>query len=413
MTEATLSLPLKITKSYVDRLDAPAFGQAFIRDSELKGFAVRITATGTKSFILEKRIDGKVKRLTLGRYPALTVEQARKEAYKLLGYIATGRNPPAEKKYKALHSTTLKQAFDDFITVRKNLKARTLYDYQRLMKVAFADWQDKATTEISKDMVTKRHSKIGAERGHAYANLSMRFLRALFNFAIAQYEDGSGNSILRENPVMCLTQTRAWYRVERRQTVIKPHQLLPWYQAVMSLKQDEISTQSAMVADYLLFLLLTGLRRQEAATLKWSDIDLDDRSFTLSDTKNREPLILPLTDFISSLLESRKAATDSEYVFAGDGKAGYLIEPRRQVQKVIELSGVSFTLHDLRRTFFTLAESIDISAYALKRLVNHKMSNDVTAGHIVRDVERLRKPMEQISTRLQQYFGINEAENKQ
>lgn len=181
----------------------------------------------------------------------------------------------------------------------------------------------------------------------------------------------------------------------------------------MSLKQDEISMQSKMVADYLLFLLLTGLRRQEAATLKWSDIDLDDRSFTLSDTKNRELLTLPLTNFISSLLESREAATDSEYVFAGDGKAGYLIEPRRQVQKVIDLSGVPFTPHDLRRTFITLAESIDISAYALKRLVNNKMTNDVTAGYIVSDVERSRKPMEQISTRLQQYFGINKAEKKQ
>lgn len=82
-----------------------------------------------------------------------------------------------------------------------------------------------------------------------------------------------------------------------------------------------------MVADYLLFLLFTGLRRQEAATLKWSNIDLDDRSFTLTDTKNREPLTLPLTDFVFDLLQSRKAATDSEYVFAGDGKAGYLIEP--------------------------------------------------------------------------------------
>lgn len=64
----------------------------------MKGFAVRITSTGAKSFILEKRIDGKVKRVTLGRYPELTVEQARKEAHKLLGHIATGRNPFAEKE---------------------------------------------------------------------------------------------------------------------------------------------------------------------------------------------------------------------------------------------------------------------------------------------------------------------------
>ena len=77
----------KITKSYVDKLSTPETGQAFVRDSELKGFAVRVTPSGAKSFILEKRIDGKVKRLTLGRYPELTAEQARKEAHKLLGRL--------------------------------------------------------------------------------------------------------------------------------------------------------------------------------------------------------------------------------------------------------------------------------------------------------------------------------------
>ncbi|HMY90629.1 MAG TPA: Arm DNA-binding domain-containing protein, partial [Nitrosomonas sp.] len=73
------TLPQKITKSYVDKLSVPETGQAFIRDTELKGFAVRITSSGAKSFILEKRINGKVKRLTIGRYPEITVEQARKE----------------------------------------------------------------------------------------------------------------------------------------------------------------------------------------------------------------------------------------------------------------------------------------------------------------------------------------------
>lgn len=61
------------------------------------------------------------------------------------------------------------------------------------------------------------------------------------------------------------------------------------------------------MAEYLLFLLFTGLRRQEAAILKWSDIDLNDWFLTLTDTKNREPLTLPLTEFIFDLLRSRKA----------------------------------------------------------------------------------------------------------
>ncbi|WP_245727888.1 tyrosine-type recombinase/integrase [Nitrosovibrio tenuis] len=381
----------------MDRLNAPVAGQTFTRDSELKGFAVRITTSGAKSFILEKRIDGKVKRLTLGRYPELTVEQARKEAHKLLGQIAVGSNPIAEKKQKELQATTLQKAFDDFLLARKSLKPRTLYDYKRLMKVAFLDWQNKPLVDISKEMIAKRHTKMGTENGEAYANLAMRFLRALFNFALAQYEDGNGNSILRENPVVRLTQTRAWYRVGRRQTVIKPHQLAQWYRGVVSLKNDNYSQQSALVADYLLFLLFTGLRRKEAATLKWSDVDLGGRSITISDTKNRQPLTLPLTDFLYDLLQNRKATSDSDYVFEGKGKSGYLVEPRTQVQKVIEASEVSFTLHDLRRSYITIAESIDISAYAIKRLVNHKMSSDVTAGYIVNDVERLREPMQRIT----------------
>jgi len=84
-------------------------------------------------------------------------------------------------------------------------------------------------------------------------------------------------------------------------------------------------------------------------------------------------------------------------VFPGKDNIGHLIEPKRQVEKVIELSGVHFTLHDLRRTFITAAESLDISPYTVKRLANHKMSRDVTAGYIISDLERLRTPMEKIS----------------
>lgn len=75
--------------------------------------------------------------------------------------------------------------------------------------------------------------------------------------------------------------------------------------------------------------------------------------------------------------------------------------------KVIETSGVQFILHDLRRTFITIAESLDISAYALKRLINHKMNNDVTAGYIVSDAERLRKPMQLITDHLLSMMSVS------
>lgn len=403
MTSFSQTLPLKITKTIVDKAHGPQLGQAFIRDSELKGFALRVTHSGTKSFIVEKRINGKVKRLTLARYPELTVEQARKEAQKLLGQIASGRNPIAEQRHREIEATTLAMAFADFLKARKSLKPRTLYDYKRVMAVVFVDWQNKSLTAITKEMVAKRHAKIGSERGEAYANLSMRFLRSLLNFAIAQYEDGNGHAVIRDNPVSRLSQTRAWYRIARRQTLIRPHQLPAWWQAVVALKDDADSNQPALVADYLLFLMFTGLRRQEAATLKWSDVDLQARTFTIADTKNREPLTLPIIDFVYAILQSRKSLSASDYVFEGDGATGYLVEPRRQIQRVVEASDVPFTIHDLRRTYITIAESLDIPAYALKRLVNHKMNGDVTAGYIISDVERLRAPMQKITDCILEY----------
>lgn len=391
---------MRITKTIVDNMEAPADrDQAFYRDAQLKGFAVRVTASGVKSFVVEKLVNGKVRRMTIGRYGEITVEQARKEAQKLLGKIATGIDPRAEKKAVELHATTLGQVFQDYLHARKELKPRTLYDYRRVMTCVFADWHNKPLVAITKDKVGKLHTQLGKEQGHAYANLAMRLLRALFNFAAGQYEDAQGHSLITDNPVKRLSQTRAWYRVERRQTYIKSHELAAWHQGVMQL-------ENTTLRDYLLLSLFTGLRRNEAATLKWSDIDLKAKTLTVLNTKNHQPHTLPLPDYLDELLTHRHQESNSEYVFPGTGQGGYIVEPRKQMAKVSAISGVAFTMHDLRRTFITMAESLDISAYAVKRLVNHKMTHDVTAGYIISDVERLRKPMQFITDNLLKLMKI-------
>lgn len=124
----------------VDKMEAPEDkDQVFYRDDQLKGFAVRITASGVKSFVVEKLINGKVKRITLGRYGELTVEQARKEAQKLLGMIATGIDPLAKKQAAKAQAVKLGEVFQDYIKARKDLKPKTLYDYSKLLKTAFSD----------------------------------------------------------------------------------------------------------------------------------------------------------------------------------------------------------------------------------------------------------------------------------
>ena len=401
---------MNITKVFVDKLPIPKqcqvgrTEQKRYYDDKLKGFGVRVTSGGTKSFFVEKLIHGKLKRITLGQYPAITTEQARKEAQKIIGQIATGRDPISEKQAAKVKGITLKQVCEDYLHARKELKPKTRYDYERVFNIAFAKWHSKPLLSITKDQVIKYHGVLGEEHGKAYANFAMRVLRALFNFSAAKYEDAKGQTLVADNPTKGLSQMRAWYRVEKRRSYIKSHELAEWYEALAKI-------DNSTLRDYLLFILFTGLRREEAARLRWADVDLKAKAFTILDTKNHIPHVLPLSDYLFELLTERKRSIFSDCVFPGSGKSGYIVEPRKQMAKVIEATGIQFTVHDLRRTFITMAEGLDIPAYALKRLLNHQMANDVTAGYIITDVERLRKPMEEISEYLLKCMGLKKSAN--
>lgn len=101
-------------------------------------------------------------------------------------------------------------------------------------------------------------------------------------------------------------------------------------------------------------------------------------------------------DFLYGMFEARrKRYGNYTFVFPGTGEYGHLVEPKKGIAKVVKNSSIKFTCHDLRRTFITIAESLEISAYALKRLINHRVT-DVTGGYIIVDVERLRSPVQKI-----------------
>jgi integrase len=199
-----------------------------------------------------------------------------------------------------------------------------------------------------------------------------------------------------------LSQRRVWHEDKQRREVIELAALKPWWKAVKILSTDATKDNADTVRDWLVFLLLTGLRRNEAATLKWANVDLQSKMFTVPMTKNREPHTLPLSDFLYRMLKRRHATMLKEenqrlreYVFPGD--IGALAEPKKLIAKVVKASGVHFSAHTLRRTFASIAESLDIPYLALKRLLNHK-AQDVTGKHYtVIGVERLRKPMQRIS----------------
>jgi integrase len=397
-------MKIKLTNSSVCKLHFSGESMLYW-DTKLAGFGLRV-GRNSKVFIVQERVDGKSYRVRIGKYGTYTLDQARTAAKAVLYDMSNG---VIKKEIPSLN-ITLGTAFEEYFKTRKSLKPRTILDYKKVINVYLKDWQKTPVLHISKEMVTKRHAKLG-RRSNAQANMAMRVLRAVFNFAIATYPD------ITINPVCIISQTRAWYRVDRRQTWIKPHEFPVFCKAVMGLESYHDIDCAETVRDYLLFLLFTGMRPGEAQRLKWEDVDFQHKSFVLPDSKNKTPYSLPMSDYLYGLLKELQDRQVNDYVFPG--RDGHIVEPKRQVKKVSEMTQISFMLTDLRRTFITIAEGLDLSYYAVKRLLNHKISGDVTAGYIVTDVERLRKPMQQITdyilkaAKLKETGKLIEFKNKQ
>lgn len=403
------------TKAKLDSLPLPQKDRETYFDKTVKELQLRITNKGAKSFVVIRRVNNKIVRVTLGRYPAMTIDQARTEARKQLGLMVTGIDPNKAKKAERAKGTTLNQCLEDYLSIRASLAENTKKGYRAIIKNHLSDWQDKALKDIDRDMVATRHKRI-VDGGEAVAaNNVMRCLRALFNFAHGQYEDEHGKPFFTDNPVTRISHTRAWTPEKRRTTIIRANELPLWIKAVDELRASDnncIDESPALVADYLEFCLFSGLRRDDVLCLRWEQVELDAALMhPVIHKKQKEVITLPLTDYLIAILERRKKIQVNEYIFAGRGGDGRFDDPKRQIAKVVKLSGIHFSSHDLRRTFISVAESLDISTYAIKRLCTHSLGGDVTAGYIQMDVERLRAPMQKITDYFLKAMGKNATAN--
>ena len=376
---------IKISKAAVDRLPFAEKGkQIDYFDTELKGFGVRVSATGKTYFVL-KRVNSKLTRITLGRHGIETAEQARKAAIEALSDLGKGIDVNREKARAREKGITVGEVLERYFIARAELKPRTKTTYRDLFKLYLSDWMPRPMEDVTKEMVAERHLKIAKEAGNAAANNAMRTFRAIYNFANELLDDA-----LPVNPVKRLSNTRQWFTIDRRQTVIQESDLPRWFKAVSTLENPTIR-------DYLLLLLFTGARRTEMASLRWEEVDMDNKAFVLTRTKNGKPLPLPMSDYIHRLFTNRQTLRENDFVFPGHGKEGYLIEPRKQMDKVTKKTGISFSVHDMRRTYASALDGV-IGYYELKRLLNHSVkSDDVTAGYVVKNIEKLRPLMQKVT----------------
>lgn len=398
----------KLTKEFVEsEIQLPLKGQCFYRDDDVHGFAVRVTPK-SKSYILERRVDGATKRITIGKCSDMSLDSARNQACIMLGDIAKGIDPKSGKRINTLNDITLREVLQKFLEI-KPIRKDTQRNYHFAINRHFNDWLDMPITSITKDMVEQRHhaltvspNRLGTS-GHGRANNALKKLSALINFASDRYGT-TDEPLIKENPVSRLSRNRSWHRIYPRQGIIPDLKLKDWYRAVGTL-------QSEVARDFLLFLLLTGMRFGETRKLKWCHVDFENkilivpRELTKSDREHR----LPLSDFLVSLLKKRYIYRNrSEWVFQSCRlKDKHLGGGVAIVSRVRAKSGIAFTFHDLRRTFLTMGEKLDVPPYALKRLVNHSVSNDMTGRYLILDIERLRSHMARITSAFLDLLDIN------
>ena len=399
-------LKFKLTKTNIDGLQLTQKGQRIYWDSQLPGFGVVIGKTA-KSYVVQHDINGRAVRVTIGKHGVFTPDEARQEARRLLNEMALGRNPVEEKRKRKQENKTLGEVWELFEKTRK-LKPNTLHDYTQLMDRVFKEWKKKPIKSITRDMVAARHRNWTEESGASYSNYAFRVLSVVVNFGMGRFPD-----IITTNPVQVLSRTKAWNPQRRRENVIADSQLSVWFRSLDDLRTKADRPPVVDVGcDYLEFVLLTGLRRNEAARLTWDRVDLENKTLRIDDTKNECALVLPLTAPLLTILERRKGVAEmlgSKFVFPSPGRNDICLkEPKCIADRVRTASGITFTIHDLRRTFITVAYRLQIPHYTLKRLVNHKMGGDVTAGYIHGTVEDLRGPMQKLTD----YFLAKKAESR-
>lgn len=371
-----------ITKTYIGRLPRPGAGkQTFYWDDDQRGLGIRVTA-GSKVYVFQSRLNGQVIRCTIGDFPTWSVAMARERARELMVMIDKGIDPRQAAKKKADENVTLRQVFERFKKERP-LKERTKTDYGYYIERYFVDWADKAVNRIDPEMVGKRYQDLVARAGAAQGSVAMRMLRSVLNFAKATY----GSTALPENPVASLTAKRAWLRNNVRTDHLRMHEIKPFVEALRA-------WENPVMGAYLEFVLLTGARRSEAATLRWKDVDSAAGVLTFKDTKNHTDRLMPITPRVAELLAAMKDLKMGPYVFATvgkDDKPTHISEPRKALVAANAAASSAVTTHGLRRTFATALESLDCPAYPLKALLGHSMRNDVTTAHYTQiTTERLR-----------------------
>ena len=374
----------KLTKTYIDKIKPPESGYDLHWDEQDRGFGLRVTKDGKRTYIVQGRVNGKEARISIGPHGVFTADQAREVAREHLRSMRQGIDPRTVAKERAAETVCLRDVADAYKRDRP-LKDSSKAEIERHVTTTFEAWLKKPMASITREAVTKRFNEIknhglrGDGPAPAQANQGFSVLRALFNYAIREYRRPDGTAIIKDNPVEVLH--KKWATIKAKTTRIPDSKVGAVWSALQQWREVAYNRDTLASIDLVMFLLLTGARSGDASALTWDRVNLDEAWWHLPDPKNRNPVWLPLSSQAVELLKTRQRVKGSKFVFTSWGKAGHIRDPRDTMKNLSEVAGLHLSPHDLRRTFTTIGiANCGIDLFKVELLTNH-VPKTVTERH--------------------------------
>lgn len=362
------------TKSSLQNLPYPDKGFVEYSDTEEKGLKLYVTANNTKTFYVRKSINGHTERVNIGNFPTLSVKNARDKAREIKVDIANNINPNEEKR-KLQKEITLGALFKKYMEDYSKIYKKSWKFDEREIPKFLSQWFSRKISNITKQDIMKLHSDISINHGMYQANRVLERIKSMYNKAIEWGWDGT-------NPCIGVKKNKE----VKRDRFIQPHEFQAFIEAIKE-ETNEIAR------NYIMMSLLTGARKSNVLAMRWAEIDFDLAIWHIPETKNGEPLDVPLTKEAIKLLNSIK--NETEWVFPSPkSSSGHLQDPKKAWNRILKNANIkNLRIHDIRRTLASYQAIGGTPLNIIGRTLGHK-SSEATQIYARLTTDPVRESME-------------------
>lgn len=363
----------RFTKKQLSEL-LPNAKNTTYHDVLCRGLKLIVRPSGIKTFVLYRKINGRPERITLGRFPDLTVELARAKASACNTDIALGANP-AQARRSLREEFTYAELFEQYLERYAKIHKRSWNKDQSHFQLYCQSIAHKKLSHIRKYDLQQLHARIGRENGHYTANRMIAMIQTVFNRGIEW-------GLCETNPAKGIKK----FKEQSRDRFLQADELPRLFK---SLAQEPNDT----IRDFVLMSLFTGARRHNVLTMRWEDINFEQATWRIPMTKNGEQHTVPLVEPAIEILKIRKARIKSHWVFPGNGEKGHLVDPKKTWQRILDRAEIKdLRMHDLRRSLGSWQAVTGASLSVIGKTLAHKHIN-TTAIYARLNLDPVRESM--------------------